>query len=212
MQRIGLFGGSFNPIHFGHLIPAQAAAEQLGLEKLVLVPSANPPHKLDEAQHRNLASADHRLEMARRAVSGHPLFEVSDVELRRSGPSYTIDTIVAFREQHGLEAVLHWLIGCDSLGDIGLWHRAPELIDACSVVTMARPGWTVDASLSRLRDRLDEGRIERLRAGVLATPEIEISATQIRRRVAEGKSIRYLLPSIVARYIADNRLYVRSGG
>ncbi len=204
MQRIGLFGGSFNPIHFGHLIPAQAAAEQLGLDKLIFVPSAVPPHKAAAA---GLASAEHRLEMVRRAIADVPLFDVSDIELKRPGPSYTIDTIAAFRGEYGLDVMLHWLIGADSLADLPAWHRAGELVDACRIVTLARPGWTIDAAIARLRDRLSEEQIARLAAGVLSTPLIEISATAIRHRVAAGKSIRFLLPGVVRHYIQQNGLY-----
>lgn len=204
MKRIGLFGGSFNPIHFGHLIPAQAAAEQLGLDKLIFVPSAVPPHKAAAA---GLAPAEHRLEMVRRAIADVPLFDVSDIELKRPGPSYTIDTIVAFRREYGLDVMLHWLIGADSLADLAAWHRAGELVDACRIVTLARPGWTIDAAIARLRDRLSEEQIARLAAGVLSTPLIEISATAIRHRVAAGKSIRFLLPGVVRHYIQQNGLY-----
>ena len=205
MLRIGLFGGSFNPIHFGHLVPAEAAAEQLALNKLIFIPSAIPPHKQQVGS--NLAAPEHRLEMVRRAVEGHPLFEVSDLELARSGPSYTIDTIAEFRQRFGLDVLLHWLIGADSLAEIAGWHRAGDLIDACRVVTMVRPGWPIDAALARLRGKLSDERIERLAAGVLATPAVEISATQVRHRVSAGKFIRYLVPSLVARYIADKQLY-----
>ena len=206
MRRIGLFGGSFNPIHFGHLIPAQAAAEQLALNKLIFIPSAQPPHK----PLPNLTPAADRLEMVRRAVADHPVFDVSDVELARSGPSYTIDTVAHFRRQFGLDVMLYWLIGADSLADLPLWHRAGELIDACQIVTLVRPGWSIDAAFARLAGKLSDERIGRLRSGLLTAPEIEISATQIRHRIASGKTVRYLLPSVVIHYIQERQLYRRA--
>ncbi len=221
VQRIGLFGGSFNPIHFGHLIPAQAAAEQLGLDKLVFIPSAQPPHKPAKPGLGSpnaigrawgpLAPAENRLEMVRRAVEGHPLFEASDIELARSGLSFTIDTVAEFRRRLGLDVLLHWLIGADSLAELPAWHRAGELVDACRVVTLVRPGWPIDAALDRLRGRLSDEQVARLAGGVLASPAIEISATQIRHRLAAGKSVRYLLPGVVIHYIEQQRLYGFAG-
>ena len=209
MQRIGLFGGSFNPIHFGHLIPALSAAEQLSLDRLIFVPSAAPPHKVGAGQ---LAPAEHRLEMARRAVESVPPLDVSDLELKRTGPSYTIDTIAEFRRQFGLDVMLYWLIGADSLADLALWHRAGELVDACRIVTMARPGWPIQAALDRLREdsKLSDEQVDRLAAGLLTTPAIEISATQIRHRIAAGKTVRFLLPGVVLHYIDQHELYRRS--
>lgn len=206
MQRIGLFGGSFNPIHFGHLITAQAAAEQLGLDRLIFVPSAQPPHKPATGQ---LAPAEHRLQMVRLAVEGTPLFDASDVELKRSGPSYTIDTIAEFRRELGLDVLLHLLIGADSLADLCLWHRAGELVDACRIITMARTGWPVDRVLPRLAEKLSEEQVARLAGGVLTTPIIEISATQIRHRIGAGKGVRFMLPGVVLHYIDQHGLYRR---
>lgn len=208
MQRIGLFGGSFNPVHFGHLIPAQSAVEQLALDKLVFIPSAVPPHKLALAGAA-MVPAEHRLAMVRLAIAGADAFDVSDVELNRPGPSYTIDTIAAFRQEYGLEVMLYWLIGADSLADLAMWHRAADLVDACQIITLARPGWTIDAALARLRDRLSDEQIGRLASGVLTTPLIEISATAIRHRIATGKSIRFMLPSVVQHYIGQRGLYRR---
>ena len=108
-----------------------------------------------------------------------------------------------------LDVLLHWLIGADSLAELATWHRAGELADACRVITMARPGWPVEKSLARLKGKLTEEQIARLAGGVLTTPMIEISATQIRHRIATGKPVRYFLPSVVLHYIDQNQLYVR---
>lgn len=201
-MRIGLFGGSFNPIHVGHLIASRAVAERLRLEKVYLVPAAVPPHRAA----KRLAPPEHRLEMVRLAVRGEPLFEVCDYELRQPGPSYTVLTVEEFRRQFGQAAELFWIIGADSLPDLAHWYQTERLVELCRVVTAARPGWEVP-DLSDLAQRLRPDQVEKLRADVLQTPRIDISASEIRRRVAAGLSIRYLVSDAVADYIAANGLY-----
>ncbi len=202
MARIGLFGGSFNPIHVGHLVASRAVAEQLRLEKLYLVPAAVPPHRMP----KNLAAPQHRLAMLELAVAGEPLFEVSDYEIRQAGPSYTVLTVEEFRRRLGSPAELFWIIGADSLAELPNWYESDRLVDLCQVVTAARPGWDAP-DLSALSRRFSRQQIERLEAGILQTPRIDISASEIRRRVAAGLSIRYLVPDAVADYIAAHGLY-----
>jgi len=200
--RIGLFGGSFNPIHIGHLIAARSVAEQLGLEKVYLIPAAAPPHKLGQ----DLAGPEHRWQMVCLAAAPEPLFEPSDCELHRQGPSYTILTVAQFRERLGSAAELHWIIGADSLPDLVNWYQAERLLETCKIVTAARPGWDrIDTSV--LARRFNPLQVDRLVAGILQTPRIEISGTDIRRRVAGGLSIRHLVPDAVADYISEHRLY-----
>jgi nicotinate-nucleotide adenylyltransferase len=199
---IALFGGTFDPIHHGHLIVARAVLEQLGYERLVLIPSPNPPHKVG----RELSDASHRLEMARVAVEGEPRFEVSDCEIRRAGLSYTILTVEAFRQSIGADGPLAWIIGGDSLPELYSWYRISELVDACRIVTAVRPGYEVP-DLAPLRRTLSDEQIERLRGDILPTPSIDISSTNIRRRVREGRSIRYLVPDAVRAYIEQHGLY-----
>ncbi len=198
---IVLFGGSFNPIHNGHLIVARAVAERLGVSRLVFVPSPSPPHKTGTM----LAEASDRLAMVRLAIAGEPLFDCSDVETRRSGPSYTILTVEDFRTTRA-DRDLFWLIGADSLAELHSWHRVADLVDACRIVTAARPGFEVP-DLSGLDRVLQPEQVRRLEADILPTPRIDISATEIRRRVREGRSIRYLVPEPVADYIARHELY-----
>lgn len=197
-----LFGGSFNPIHHGHLIVARAVAEELGIERVLLIPSAQPPHKQDQ----ELAPAEDRRAMVERAVAGEPVFAVDDRELRRDGPSYTIDTIDAFRAELTEGTTVYWLIGGDTLPELHLWHRARELLDRCTVVTAVRPGYETP-NLSVLEPTLRPDQIAQLRAHVLPTPRIDISATDIRARVRAGQSIRYLVPRAVAQYILERSLY-----
>lgn len=202
-KRIGLYGGSFDPIHCGHLIVARALTEALDLERTILLPSGRPPHKTGE----RLADAAHRAAMVKLAIEGEPLFEYSDYDLTRDGPSYTIDTVTHFRERLGSGAELCWMIGADSLAELTTWHRVSDLVDACRIVTAARAG-SESIAWDQLGDTLSEAQITRLRADTLPTPLIEISATDIRRRVSAGRSIRYLVPDCVRKYIEEHRLYV----
>jgi len=201
-RGIALFGGTFDPIHHGHLVVARAVVEQLDFERVVFIPAPNPPHKVG----RELSDADHRLEMTRRAVEGEARFEVSDVEIRRAGLSYTIVTVEAFRAQIGANVPLAWIIGGDSLPELHSWYRIRDLVDACRVVTAVRAGYRVP-DLVALRRVLSPGQIDRLCRDILPTPIIEISATDIRRRVREGRSVRYLVPESVRAYIEESGLY-----
>ncbi len=203
--RTGLFGGSFNPVHCGHLIVARAVAEQLDLARVVFLPSGVPPHK----RPAELLDSRHRAQMVRLAIAGEPGFEFSEFDLGRGGPTYTFDTVAQFADQLGAEAELHWIIGADSFPELASWHRISELVNACRIITAARPGWEAP-DLSRLRAILTEAQIARLVSGILSTPRIDISSTDIRERIANGRSIRYLVPEGVSRYIEDHRLYAPS--
>jgi nicotinate-nucleotide adenylyltransferase len=189
------FGGSFNPIHHGHLICARAVAEASGFEKVVLIPSSQPPHK---AVNREIAAAEHRLAMCRLAIEGSELFEVDDVELQRPGPSYTIDTVRELRRRGWPE--VHWLIGADMVKILPLWHNPDALLAETRFVVMARPGWTFDWDLLPPAYR-------HLEQQVVTAPLVEIGATDIRKRVADGKSVDYLIPERVDKYIRENQIY-----
>jgi nicotinate-nucleotide adenylyltransferase len=189
------YGGSFNPIHHGHLICARSAAERAGFDHVVLIPTGQPPHKPNSA---NLAEPRHRVELCRQAVAGDPLFEVDEVELARSGPSYTIDTARKLAQRWGKR--VSWLIGADMLQILPSWHEARTLIQEVDFVIMARPGRTLDfASLPP--------EFRRLEGSVVNTPLIEISATDIRERVRTGRPIEFLTPESVCRYIQNHGLY-----
>ncbi|MFH1574620.1 MAG: nicotinate-nucleotide adenylyltransferase [Acidobacteriota bacterium] len=201
-ERIALYGGSFNPIHCGHLIVARSIAEQLQLDRLIFLPSANPPHK----GASGLIPGTHRAEMVRTAIEHEPPFEFSDYELNKEGPNYTIETVGHYREEFGLDISLNWIIGADSLNDLTEWYRVRALVDACRIITAKRPGWD-EIRWDMLRMRLSDEQIAILQSGVLDTPRIEISSTDIRRRIREGKSIRYLVPDGVRTYIEKHQLY-----
>ena len=200
--RIALYGGTFDPIHVGHLITARSVAEQLDVERVIFVPSASPPHKLDVP----ITPAEHRLEMVRLAIDGEPGFEVSDCEIRRTGPSYTFDTIMNFRRTVSADAMVYWFIGADSLAELASWHRIAELVRQCRIITASRPGFE-QPDLSTLGARLTTDDLASIRDGILTTPRIDVAATEIRRRVGEGVSIRFLVPESVREYVHDRCLY-----
>ena len=201
-KGVALFGGSFNPIHIGHLIVARAVAEHLQASRMVLIPSRNPPHKNDD----KLADAADRLEMVRLAIADEPTFEVSDIEIKRSGPSYSYLTIQAFRESVGVDVSLYWVIGGDTLPDLYTWYHISDLLRLCHVATAVRPGFETP-DLSPLESILSPQHVQRLREMILPTVRIDISATNIRERIALGQSIRYLVPEAVHRYIEQRELY-----
>ena len=202
LDRLILFGGSFNPVHFGHLITGRAAAELLGAERLVLIPSLNPPHKLEV----EMPAAELRLRMLREAVVGDGLFEVSDTEIRRGGTSFTVETVSQFRQELGPQVELMWLVGADSLPELAAWHRTEDLVRLCRIITLRRPGWEMP-DLGALRRRIGDQAVEQLAKDIIDTPMIDISATDIRRRVQQGRSIRYLVPEAVAHFIREHELY-----
>lgn len=191
------FGGSFNPIHHAHLVCARAVAEEMGFEKVVLVPSNQPPHKpVNEA----IAPAKHRLAMCRLAVEGSALFEVDELEIQRNGASYTIDTVRELRRRGARE--VHWMIGADMLQMLPRWHEPAALLAETRFVIVARPGWSIDWGTLPPAYHF-------LQKHIVIAPQLEISATDIRRRVAAGKPIDYLTPNSIVRYIAANHLYRR---
>jgi nicotinate-nucleotide adenylyltransferase len=183
-KKIGIFGGTFDPIHHAHLILARDALEALDLGKVIFVPAAASPHKLDQ----KLAPPDARLEMLRAAIESEPDFEFDPMELQRSTPSYAVETIEAFR-QRDPDAELFYLIGEDNVGRLGTWHRFAELSKMVQFVVLDRSGEKTGHPYRAIRRHLD------------------ISATNIRNRVATGRSIRYLVPPAVEKIIRDRQLY-----
>ncbi len=199
MKRL-CFGGSFNPIHAGHLVCARHAAERLGFDSVVLIPTGQPPHKPDAS---DFASSPHRLRMCELAAGACQDFEVNDIETRRSGPSFTIETARALVSQGW--GRISWLIGADMLLTLPKWHEPEALLNEVDFVILARPGWEFDWNSMPPTYR-------RLRDQVVEAPLIEISATEIRKRVREGLPIDCLTPEPVVRYIHETGLYRRPQG
>ncbi|MGO8702426.1 MAG: nicotinate-nucleotide adenylyltransferase [Candidatus Brocadiia bacterium] len=202
MKKLGVLGGSFNPVHLGHLVLAETAREALGLDGVIFIPAKLPPHK----RAAPLASGADRLAMVRLAVAGNPAFSASDIELRRPGISYTVDTVRALREKLGAGVQIYFLIGMDTVAELTAWREVARLARLCRFVPLSRPGHAnADAAaLERAVGRLPARAI--LKRAV-AMPLIGISSSEIRRRVAEGRTIRYLVPDPVAAYIRRKRLY-----
>jgi nicotinate-nucleotide adenylyltransferase len=201
VERIGIIGGSFDPLHMGHLVLAQDAAEKLELSQVVFVPAARPPHK----QHIQQAGPEHRLRMIELAVQSNQRFTVSDLELRRDGLSYTVDTVAELRRSHPL-AAWYLLVGSDTLMELHMWHRINELLEMCEVAAVLRPG-ADDRAAIRKHLELTQAQVEQVTEHLIDTHRIGISSTEIRAMVAAGRSISYLVPPEVEAYILENELY-----
>lgn len=200
-NRIGIFGGTFNPVHLGHLIIAQGAMEARELGKVFFVPASIPPHK----RAPGLLPARHRVAMLEAAIEADPRFEMSTLELERNGPSYTVDTLEQFRELHPA-AELHFIIGSDTLLELHTWKQVYRVLELATIVTFVRPGFE-PRTLTPDRLKLDAPWPEKLLAGVTACHLVELSSSEIRYRVAESMSIRYLVPAAVEMYISEHHLY-----
>jgi nicotinate-nucleotide adenylyltransferase len=200
-MRVGVFGGTFDPVHTGHLILAEQAREQARLDAVWFVPAPRPPHK-DEAV---LTRFDQRAEMLQLAVAGNPPFHVDELEKERTGPSYTVDTLAELHRRHP-EDEFFLLAGADTLRDFHLWHEPVRLLEQAGLVAMARPGHSVP-SAAELRQRLQLPESVPLRMEVVEAPLLDISSRDLRRRAAAGRSLRYFLPRAVECYILEKRLY-----
>jgi len=201
-MRVGVLGGTFDPIHNGHLVAAEEVRAQLRLDRVVFVPAGLPPHKLTD----DVSSVDHRLAMVKLAVAGNPYFTVSHVDIDRFGPCYTVDTIELLRDEWGFEVELYFIMGSDSLADILTWHRPGRLIRLCRLAVMERPGYRVD--MQEL-ERMLPGIASRIH--LINSPQLDISSTDIQRRVREGLPIKYQVPEAVEDYIYEHELYAGKG-
>ncbi len=194
--RLGILGGTFDPVHFGHLAAAEEARVALQLDRVLFVPAAHQPLKA-----RRLTPGEHRLEMLRRAVADHPHFSVSDLELVRGGISYTVDTLRTLRERYPA-ADLFFILGADALLQLPRWKEASALPDLCRWIVIMRPGYPLDVlPVLRALPGL-QGRTT-----FLPGPKLDISAEELRARIAQGRPIRYQTPEPVVRYIEAWGLY-----
>ncbi|WP_035172271.1 nicotinate-nucleotide adenylyltransferase [Caldanaerobius polysaccharolyticus] len=192
-------GGTFDPIHYGHLVTAEAVRDEFDLDKVVFVPAGNPPHK----RTRQVTPGQHRYMMTILATISNPMFEVSAIELTKKGYTYTIDTIREFKEMLP-DATFFFITGADAVLEILKWKDSQELLKLCEFVAATRPGFDVsalDKELAIIKEKHNKHIYK------LEVPSLAISSTDIRKRVCQGRSIKYLLPETVERYIYKNGLY-----
>jgi nicotinate-nucleotide adenylyltransferase len=201
-QRIGILGGTFDPIHYGHLAIAEEARWFLDLVRVYLVPAAQQP--LKRAGHT--ATPQQRLEMVQLACASNPAFTPSDIELQRSPPSFTVDTLTEFLTRFGPETELWFILGGDALVDLPRWHNASQIVNLTRLAVAMRPGTSVDlAALDAILPGLAE------RVVLIDGPHLNISSSALRERIAAGQPVRYQLPDSVLDYIIDQQLYRTSG-
>lgn len=205
MEKVGILGGTFDPVHLGHLLMAQTVREACQLDRVLLMPCHTPPHKACGTQ----ASAADRLAMVRLAVAGDPALDVCTLEIDRGGVSYAVDTLRAFRSSHPASEP-HFVMGMDSLRELHLWHRVRELLDLCSFIVVERPG--VDRPLAAADLALPAPWSERLLTQVVRGRLCDISSREIRGRIASGRPIRYLVPPAVEQFILERGLYRNGTG
>lgn len=195
-EKIGIIGGTFDPIHYGHLVIASCAADAYDLDHVIFIPSAVPPHKIG----KKITPVEQRYEMALLATLDNPQFSVSKVEMERSGSSYTIDTIKYFREEFP-DSEIYFITGADTIVEIDTWRNPEDLMQMVYFIAAVRPGYTFEGLAKDFYQR------NRDRIFLLETPEMGISSTDIRRRVQEGQTIQYLVHPSVQRYIDKFHLY-----
>lgn len=208
VQRVGIMGGTFDPIHHGHLVAAEEARYQFGLEQVIFIPAGQPPHKVS----RRISDARHRLAMTQLAIQSNPFFSASAIEIERPGLSYTINTVRDMRKMYPL-AEIFFITGADAVLEILSWKHIDELLNQCCFIAAKRPGYR----LGRLGKKLPGIQEEQLkRIIVMEVPALAISSTDIRERVLTGRPIKYLLPEVVENYIKEQGLYrevdQRTGG
>ena len=193
-QRIAVMGGTFNPIHYAHLLSAEQVRVGLGYDKILFIPSARPPHKVADA---NIIEPEHRYQMALLAIMRNPYFEVSRIELERAGPSYTVETLKALQRLYGERTELAWIIGADSLIEYEVWKDFDEVLAQCIMIATTRPNYDLNRVPLEVRKRVT----------TFPVTGVDISATAIRERVRNRLSIRYLVPETVKNYIHRHQLY-----
>jgi nicotinate-nucleotide adenylyltransferase len=214
-KRIGLFGGTFNPIHLGHLRGAEEIREMFGLQEVVFIPAATPPHKVAEG----VVEAKHRLQMVRLATASNPGFSTTDIELIRPGKSYSIDTIRYFRERN--QDAIFFILGGDAFEEIETWKEFQQLFSVCNFIVMTRPGFQKTSSNSQLpKSLVPVFRYDDQIQGWIHTAGhtlhfreityLDISSTKVRELIERGESVRYLIPAEVEAYVQQHRLYRKS--
>jgi len=198
-MKIGVLGGTFDPVHQGHIMMAEEARKSLGLKEVLLVPAGQPMTRSNE----RITSAEHRLWMLRLAVAGSPHLKVSTVEIERPGPSFTVDTITELRRKYGSKDEIFFILGWDSLAQLPIWKEPARIVKMCILVAVPRPGWPQPGLRALEKDIPGIAK----RVVFLEKPRVDISATAIREKVARGESVEKLVPGPVADYIKKHSLY-----
>lgn len=201
-RKTALFGGTFDPPHLGHLILAESLASEAGLDRVIFIPTGRPPHK----PAQQIIPSEHRCRMVSLAIADNPSFEISRWEVDQPTPNYTITTTAHFRRELP-DDELYWLIGCDSLAELPTWRQFEQLISQIEILTAWRGGFDVDRALGQLAAKLSPPALNKLKANIIRTPMIELSSSDIRRRVSRSQDIRYLVPEPVRQYINAQGLY-----
>jgi nicotinate-nucleotide adenylyltransferase len=200
-RKVILFGGSFDPIHTGHLRVAHHALGEVGADELIFIPAHRSPHKTDFP-----TPGSHRFAMIEKAIEDFDGFSVSDCELSRPEPSYTLDTVRFFRDRFGSDAILHWLTGADQLVDLGKWYCVGDLLNECRISVMVRAGYPTP-DFSRFESIFSPARLEQLKGDIIQTPRIDLSSTEIRRQLSSASVPPDALPPGVLEYIMRHHLY-----
>ena len=201
-MRLGIMGGTFDPIHFGHLVTAEEALVQFNLDRVLFMPTGQPAFKADE----RVTPAEHRYLMTVIATASNPDFEVSRLEVDRPGLTYTVDTLLALRDQYGPSAELFFITGADAVWEIVSWKDAGTIAEVATFIAATRPGYDLDAAR-----RAHDTAATRFRIEYIEVPALAISSTELRRRVSERRPIRYLAPEAVVAYIDKYGLYREAG-
>ena len=198
-MRVGVLGGTFDPVHLGHLAIAEEVRIKLDLDRVIFIPAGQPRLRGDEY----LTPAIDRLRMVELAIGDNPHFQVCDIEIQRSGPTYTVDTLVELGQRFGPDTALYFIVGADILGQFHRWKDPEKVLEACHLVVVSRPGHQDDdwpewfRGADSVKDKVTQ----------LEIPMVDISGTEIRRRASLGESVRHLVPDLVAEYIQDRKLY-----
>lgn len=198
--RIGVMGGTFDPIHYGHLFAAEASRAEFGLSKVIFIPAGSPPHK----QSQIISHSEHRYHITALAISSNPDFEVSRLEVDKSGITYTFDTMKNLKSIYGEDTAIYFITGADAMLDLLTWYKIGELLTLCKFITVTRPGYNYQELEQKIEEISSNYGGEIL---CLEVPLLEISSTDIRERIKNGKTVKYLLPEEVETYIYENGLY-----
>lgn len=198
--KIGIMGGTFDPIHYGHLLAAEVARTEFNLDKVIFVPAGKPPHK----QQQKITDSEHRYRMTVLATSSNPGFEVSRLEVDKEELAYSIDTVKDFKRIYGKDSVIYFITGADAVLELLTWYKIQELLTLCKFIAVTRPGFDKSEMEQMIGEVASKYNGE---IACIEAPLLEISSTDIRERIKAGKSVKYLLPEAVEEYIAENRLY-----